>query len=82
MALTRLREVADRKGMSRNKLSRIADVSLPVVREMFRDPDYDVKLSTLRKLAAALGVSICELIVEQEDHSHSPQEQDNFDQVE
>jgi len=67
----KVREIADAKGISMSKLQRDADVAFRTVKLIFRDPYRDINLSTLDKLAQALGVSICDLIDE------TPTEPDN-----
>ncbi len=67
MARLRVQEVAKEKGVSMGKLSRASDVSYRTIRLIYKDPYRDVALSTLEKLAKALGVSIAELIEEEKD---------------
>lgn len=62
MARLRVREVAQSQKMSMAKLSRKADLSIVTIRRIWRNPEYDVSLSTLQKIADALGVSVHELI--------------------
>ncbi len=62
MVRLRVREIAEQKGISRGKLSRLSDLSYPTVRDIWNDPYRDVSVSTLEKLAKALGVSTAELI--------------------
>lgn len=71
MARLRVKEVAQRKGVSMGKLARRADLSILTIRKLWRDePNYDPSLSTLQKVAAVLSVSIQELLVpSQEEHS-------------
>lgn len=66
MARLRVQEVAKEKGVSMGKLSRIADVSYRTIRLIYKFPNRDVSLNTLEKLAKALGVSIADLIEEDE----------------
>lgn len=58
----KVREVAEAKGISMSKLQRDADIAFRTVQLLYRDPSRDINLSTLDKLAQALGVSICDLI--------------------
>jgi transcriptional regulator with XRE-family HTH domain len=61
----RVREVAIEKGFSMGKLERAAGLSHPTVRDVWRKPDEkDISLSTLAKLATALGVHAYELFEE------------------
>jgi DNA-binding Xre family transcriptional regulator len=62
MVRLRVREVAEEKGISMNKLSRISDISLRTVRKMYRDPYYSATTTTLEKLANALSVKVTNLI--------------------
>lgn len=68
MARLRVREVAQAKGVGMNKLARRADLSIITVRRLWRDDEsYDPSLSTLQKTAAALSVSVQELLVQEEE---------------
>ncbi len=60
----RVREVAQEKGFSMGKLERAAGLSHPTVRDVWRIPDRDITLSTLARLATALGVHTWELYEE------------------
>lgn len=62
MVRLRVREIAEQKKMSMGKLSRTADVSYRTIKLIYKDPYRDVTVSTLEKLAKALGVSTAELI--------------------
>ena len=64
MLRLRVKEVAQEKEMSMGKLSRVADVAYRTVKLIYSDPYRDVSLSTLVKLAGALGVSVVDLIEE------------------
>jgi len=44
------------------KLSHRSEVAYGTIRRLFRDPYAEVTLSTLRRLANALGVATCDLI--------------------
>ena len=61
MIRLKLKEVLQEKKISQSKLSRLADISLNTIHGMYRDPYQDCLLSTLEKLAKALGVSISDL---------------------
>lgn len=65
MIRLRVKEVAQEKGISQGKLSRMADVDPKSVSLIFHNPNSDIRLSTLDRLAKALGVSPCELIVQE-----------------
>ena len=62
MVRLRVREIAEEKGVSMNRLSRLSDVSLRTVRKMYRDPYYSATTTTLEKLANALQVKVTHLI--------------------
>ncbi len=63
----RVKEIAEQKGMSMGKLERLADLSHPTVRDIFRDPYKEVTTTTLVKLATALGVRVADLFEEVSD---------------
>jgi DNA-binding Xre family transcriptional regulator len=65
MVKLRIKEVAEAKGISMSKLHRSADITYRTLRLIYGDPYRDINLSTLDKIARALGVSICDLIEEQ-----------------
>ena len=52
------------QGMSMGKLERLADLSHPTIRDIFRNPYKEVTSTTLVKLATALGVSVSDLFEE------------------
>lgn len=58
----RVREEASRQGISQGKLSRIADVDLNTVRQVFRQPSKSITLDVLDRLAMALQVDISTLL--------------------
>jgi transcriptional regulator with XRE-family HTH domain len=62
--MTRLliREVAEAKGLDIAKLSRRADLAYRTVWQLWNEPERDVTIGTLKKLADALNVSIHALI--------------------
>lgn len=66
----KVREIAETKGVSMSKLQRDADIAFRTVKLIFRDPYRDINLSTLDKLAQALGVRICDLIDETADKAN------------
>ena len=59
-----VKEVAEKKGMSQTKLSHRSEVAYNTVRKLFQNPYAEVTLTTLKRLADALGVSIHDLIEE------------------
>ncbi len=58
----RVKEVANKKGISLTKLSQRSEVAYNTVRRIWRDPFTDVTLSTLQRLADVLKVDVNELI--------------------
>ncbi len=58
----RVKEVASEKGISLTKLSQRSEVAYNTVRRIWRDPNTDVTLSTLQRLADVLGVEVSELL--------------------
>lgn len=67
MAKLRVKEIAQEKGISRGKLSRLADVDPTTMKRVYDDPQYSPTLFTLEKLARALGVKIADLIEDDAD---------------
>jgi DNA-binding Xre family transcriptional regulator len=63
----RIREVAEEKHVSIRKLHRDSEIALSRVKQLYRDPDAEVKLTTLARIADVLNVSICELFEEFEE---------------
>ncbi|HLZ64136.1 MAG TPA: helix-turn-helix transcriptional regulator [Ktedonosporobacter sp.] len=61
MIRLKLKEVLHEKKISQSKLSRLADISLNTIQALYHDPFHDCLLSTLEKLANALGVTINDL---------------------
>ncbi len=60
----RVKEIAEQRGMSMGKLERLADLSHPTIRDIFRNPYKEVTSTTLAKLATALGVPVSDLFEE------------------
>jgi transcriptional regulator with XRE-family HTH domain len=58
----RIKEIAQAKGFSISKLSRVADVPIKTIRRAWHDPQYQIQLATLHKIAQTLGVTTSELI--------------------
>ena len=57
----KIREVAQAKGITMAKLSRRADLGYNTVVSAWNNPDRDITVSTLVKLAAALKVEVTDL---------------------
>jgi DNA-binding Xre family transcriptional regulator len=61
----RVKEIADQKGISQAKVSRMSDVNITTVRRIYQHPtEANVTLETLIRLAKALDVSVRDLIDE------------------
>jgi DNA-binding Xre family transcriptional regulator len=67
MVKLRVKEVAQQKGISWGKLSRLADVDPNTMKRVYDDTHYSPTLITLEKLARALGVKIADLIEDDAD---------------
>jgi len=63
----RIKELADAQGHSMGRLERLANLSHPTIRDIYRNPYKEVTTTTLVKLATALGVSVSELYTEEPD---------------
>lgn len=62
MIKLRVREVAKSKGVSQGKLARKADLDVSSLRPILNDPETNITLITLNKLANALQVDARDLI--------------------
>ncbi len=62
MIRLRVKDIAEEKKISMTRLARIADVDYKTVRRIFRDPESEIGLITLDKLAWALQVEPADLI--------------------
>lgn len=58
----KIKEVAQSKGYNISTLSRASDVPFNTLRKAWRNPQYEIKLATLDKIAKTLGVTINDLI--------------------
>ena len=58
----KIKEVAESKGYNMSTLSREADVPFNTVRRAWKNPQYEIKLATLNRIAKTLGVSTADLI--------------------
>ncbi len=70
MARINIRQPAEAQGLDISKLSRKSNISYKTVWELWNNPDRDVSLRTLEKLAGALGVPVQQLI--EDDISNAP----------
>ncbi|HEY3993535.1 MAG TPA: helix-turn-helix transcriptional regulator [Ktedonobacteraceae bacterium] len=64
MIRLKVKEIAELKGISRTRLSRLADTNYKTVNAIFKDPYREVTTTTLERLAKALGVNVVDLIEE------------------
>ena len=62
MLRLRIKEVAESKGYNMSTLSRASDVPFITIRRAWKNPYYELRLTTLHKIALALGVPTSELI--------------------
>ncbi|WP_376796788.1 helix-turn-helix domain-containing protein [Thermogemmatispora sp.] len=62
MVRLKVREVAEARGFNMSSLSRAADVNFRTIKSIFRNPYKEVNISTLAKIARALGVATSDLI--------------------
>jgi transcriptional regulator with XRE-family HTH domain len=69
MLRLKVREIAESKKINQAQLSRSSDVPINTIRRIWRNPYYEVRLSTLNKIAAALGVPATDLFEETENRS-------------
>ncbi|MFL5656650.1 MAG: helix-turn-helix domain-containing protein, partial [Ktedonobacteraceae bacterium] len=53
----KIKEIAESKGYNISTLSRAADVPFNTLRRAWRNPQYEIKLATLHKIAQVLGVT-------------------------
>jgi lambda repressor-like predicted transcriptional regulator len=60
----RVKEVAEKQGMSMGKLSRTTGLAYNTIRNIYRYPTREVNTTTLTKIARALNVPVTEIIEE------------------
>jgi DNA-binding Xre family transcriptional regulator len=58
----RVREIAEQKEFTQSKVSFKTELAFKTVRTLWHNPYTDVQLSTLARIARALGVSVTDLI--------------------
>ena len=61
MLKLKVREIAIAKGFNQSTLSRASNVPIDTIRRIWRNPYYEVRLSTLNKIAATLEVPATDL---------------------
>jgi DNA-binding Xre family transcriptional regulator len=62
MLRLRIREVAESKGITRTRLSRLADMNYKTINLLWNDPFREVTSTTLNRIAEALQVPATELL--------------------
>ncbi len=62
-----IREIATRQGITRTKLSRLADLNYATINSLWGDETSSVNLVTLEKIAKVLKVKVTELYTRIED---------------
>lgn len=62
MVRLKIRAIAESKGVSMSRLSRLADVHYKTIQQVWRNPTKGINTKTLEKIAKALDVSTSELI--------------------
>ncbi|HKV58580.1 MAG TPA: helix-turn-helix transcriptional regulator [Ktedonobacteraceae bacterium] len=61
MLRLRIKELAEERGISQSKLSRMSDVHITTIRRLYNNPYGGVNILTLEKIAQVLGVEISDL---------------------
>ena len=74
MARLKVRELAEERGISLTRLSRLADVNYKTVHAIWHDPYHGINTKTLERIAEALGVSISDLFEDTKIPPTSPNE--------
>jgi DNA-binding Xre family transcriptional regulator len=64
----KIRQIAEARGISRTKLSRLAELDYDTINKIWNNDHRDVTLSTLIKLSQALQVDVSELYEIIRDH--------------
>jgi DNA-binding Xre family transcriptional regulator len=63
----KIKEVAAEKHMSMRQLHLRSEIALSRMKKFYRNPDIDIKLGTLARIAEVLDVPICDLFEEYEE---------------
>ncbi len=61
MIKLKVREIADARRINMAKLSRMADVNYNTIRAIYDNPNRDVAVTTLEKIAKALKIDVSDL---------------------
>lgn len=67
MLRLKVREIAEQKKVSMNKLSQRSEVSYNIIRDIFNNPFRTINTDTLNRIAKALEVPVTELIEDVEE---------------
>ena len=67
MIRLKVKEIAEAKGISMTRLSRLADTNYKTIKAIFDNPYREFSSKTLEKLARALDVHVTDLIEEVDD---------------
>jgi DNA-binding Xre family transcriptional regulator len=62
-----IKEIAEARGISRTKLSRLSDVNYATINSLWTDETRDVLVGTLEKIAKVLKVPVSDLYTPIED---------------
>jgi len=57
----KVRQIAESKGISRTKLSHLTEMQYETINGIWHDTQRDISLTTMLKLARALGVGVGDL---------------------
>lgn len=57
----RVRQIAESQGISRTKLSHLTEMQYETINGIWHDTQRDISLTTMLKLARALGVEVNDL---------------------
>ena len=57
----KIRDIAESRKINMSKLSRMADVNYNTIRGIWDNPNRDIAVTTLEKIAKALGVNVSDL---------------------
>lgn len=61
MIRLKVKEIAESKHITMAKLSRLADLNYGTIRAIYENPNRDVAVTTLEKIARALKVEVTDL---------------------
>lgn len=72
MIRLKIREIIQEKQINQSRLSRLADIPINTIQSMYHNDYHDPRISTLERVARALGVSIQDLYEIVEDNPAEP----------